>query len=274
MDSALVSLGNQLNGLYYYALAGALGLAFFAEGVRPALSEPSERSRWLHIARNIGLWLLGFLLVDLLVFRVLLDNRSLIALPTWGVATLPAWLGVIVSVLILDFVAYASHRISHVTRPLWLLHLVHHSDKRLDGSTALRAHPGEVLFGSALNAAILALCGIPIWMFAFRATPQIPIAIWHHTNWRLPPRLETALEWVFVTPAMHRLHHSPLEHETNSNYAQTFSFWDRLFGTYRNPRAAEATKDVFGLDRLADPKWHSVTAMLKMPITTRRFDRF
>jgi sterol desaturase/sphingolipid hydroxylase (fatty acid hydroxylase superfamily) len=274
MDSALISFGTQLNGLYYYVLAAALGVTFFLEGLRPAMSEPNERARWLHVARNVALWALGFLFVDLFVFHVLLENRSQIALPTWGIATLPPWLGVIAAVLILDFVAYASHRISHQFRPLWQLHLIHHSDLRLDGSTALRAHPGEVLFGGALNAAVLALCGIPIWMFAFRATPQIPIAILHHANWRLPPKLEAALEWIFVTPAMHLLHHSPLQHETNSNYGQTFSFWDRWFGTYRDPRSTEASKDSFGLERLRDPRWHSIAAMLKLPLSTRRFDRF
>jgi sterol desaturase/sphingolipid hydroxylase (fatty acid hydroxylase superfamily) len=274
MDTALQQLGDQLNGWHYYILSATLCVVFFLEGMNPAVAESSERARWLHIARNIGLWLLGYLIVEWFIFSLLLGNRDRVALPGWGVATLPAWAAIIVGALVLDFVDYLSHRISHHLRPLWLLHVVHHSDTRLDGSTAVRAHPGEVLFGSVLTSLVLLSFGIPLWVFAFRASLQLPIAILHHTNWRLPARLEAALEWIFVTPAMHRLHHSPHEHETNSNYAQTFSVWDRVFGTYRNPRDAEATRDTFGLDHLRASHWQSLTGLLKTPFAARRFDRF
>ncbi|TAG46455.1 MAG: sterol desaturase family protein [Betaproteobacteria bacterium] len=274
MDAIIQSLGQQLLGAHYYLLAASLGVSFFIEGLSPAIAEPSERARWLHVARNLGLWLIGFVLVETLIFNVMFAELSRAAIEQWGVARLPAWVAVIVGVLVLDFFDYVFHRTSHTLRALWSLHLVHHADLRLDGSTSLRAHPLELLLGAMFVSLVLFLFGIPIWVFAFRAVIQLPTGIWHHTNWRMPAKLEERLETIMVTPAMHRLHHSPVEVETNSNFSQTFSIWDRMFGTYRDPRAATATKDDFGLERLRDPRWHSVAAMLKLPLSTRRFDRF
>jgi sterol desaturase/sphingolipid hydroxylase (fatty acid hydroxylase superfamily) len=274
MNDALQHWGDQLGNWHFHILALSLGAAFFIEGVRPAVPETSERARWMHVGRNIGLWLLGYGFVDVLIFSQWLGAREGLELAGWGFAQLPAWAALTLGVLLLDCLDYWLHRVSHHVRPLWLLHSVHHSDPQVDATTALRAHPGEVLTGRLLTWGILAALGMPLWVYAFRAALQLPIAILHHANWHLPARLERVLEWFIVTPSMHRLHHSPLEHETNSNYAQTFSVWDRLFGTYRNPRAAEATRDSFGLERLRESSWQSIAGLLKTPFAARRFDRF
>lgn len=169
-------------------------------------------------------------------------------LTTSGVATPSAGpvsaVQVVAGVLGLDLAAYWIHRVSHRSRFLWCFHAVHHSDPELDASTTLRHHPVEaVIVGLASGLAAMSV-GIPAAVIAATATLTFVVQAWAHANLSVLERASTWLGYVIVTPPIHRLHHSPEPAETDSNYGLLFSFWDRIFATYRS-RADDEMK--FGL---------------------------
>jgi sterol desaturase/sphingolipid hydroxylase (fatty acid hydroxylase superfamily) len=129
-------------------------------------------------------------------------------------------------------VVYILHRAEHKYRPLWAFHRIHHCDERMDASTAFRHHPAEDVI-TVLTIAPLAFLLTPslsvllAWFLV-----GVLIDLFNHSRLRLPDPLSTALEWIVITPRLHRVHHSPLANQTDSNFGGTFTFWDRIFGTY------------------------------------------
>ena len=146
---------------------------------------------------------------------------------------LPPWAEGIISFILLDYSIYGWHIILHRMPLMWRFHIVHHSDLDMDVTTAFRFHFGE-MFGSVVyRSAVILLIGVSpllvlIYEIVFEAETQF-----HHSNTRLPIRFERALNKLIVTPRMHGIHHSVIKHETDSNYATIFSFWDRLHNTIR-----------------------------------------
>lgn len=136
------------------------------------------------------------------------------------------------SVLVLDGVSYGWHRANHVIPLLWRFHQVHHSDATFTATTALRFHPGEVLLSLPLRLAVVALVGVPVAAIALFELVFAIANFVEHANIRLPAGFERGMARVFVTPALHRLHHSREQKLLDSNYGTIFSFWDRLFGTF------------------------------------------
>jgi sterol desaturase/sphingolipid hydroxylase (fatty acid hydroxylase superfamily) len=155
---------------------------------------------------------------------------------------------------------------------LWLIHTVHHSDPHVDATTSLRHHPLDVLVTLAWQVGLMWLVGLPMWVLMLRGVVGVPIGLYQHANLRGPAALDRVLGAVIVTPAQHRLHHSPRVDETNANYGQMFSCWDRLFGTYRAPRY-DVVAD-YGLARLAAPEWQGVRGMLATPFRARGIQTF
>jgi sterol desaturase/sphingolipid hydroxylase (fatty acid hydroxylase superfamily) len=145
----------------------------------------------------------------------------------------PSWVAALASFLILDFAIWAQHMAMHHVPFLWRMHRVHHYDTIMDISTALRFHPFEILASLAFKISIILILGAPaLAVVAFEIVLSAG-ALFTHANIAMPGRLETRLRLVFVTPALHLIHHSPDPIETNSNFGFSFSFWDRIFGTYR-----------------------------------------
>jgi sterol desaturase/sphingolipid hydroxylase (fatty acid hydroxylase superfamily) len=133
--------------------------------------------------------------------------------------------------VLLDFTFYFWHYANHRVPLLWRFHVVHHIDPDLDVSTAFRFHFGEVALSAAFRVVQIALIGAPplavmIYEFLFQAN-----TLFHHSNVRLPIRVERALNWILVTPRMHGIHHSMVRQENTSNFSVVFSIWDRLRGT-------------------------------------------
>jgi sterol desaturase/sphingolipid hydroxylase (fatty acid hydroxylase superfamily) len=154
----------------------------------------------------------------------------------FNIVALPSWTAVLFSFLMMDFAIWAQHLAMHHVPFLWRLHRVHHSDTTMDVSTALRFHPFEILASLAFKIIIILLLGAPaIAVIAFEIVLSAG-ALFTHANVAVPSRLEALLRLVFVTPALHLIHHSPDPKETNSNFGFSFSFWDRIFGTYRRLR--------------------------------------
>ena len=144
---------------------------------------------------------------------------------------MPAPAAFVAGFLLLDLSFYYWHRLNHRWAPLWRFHNVHHVDPDLDVSTALRFHFGEVLLSAAFRAAQVLLIGPAVSAYLAYELVFQANTLFHHSNVRLPLRVERALSWVLVSPRMHGIHHSDVRAETDSNYSVVFPWWDRLHAT-------------------------------------------
>lgn len=146
---------------------------------------------------------------------------------------LPGWLQALMAFLLLDYILYLWHVVSHKIPFLWRLHNVHHTDLDLGVSTALRFHFAEMLLSAVFRAGGVALIGArPEVVLVYEVAFEASVAF-HHSNSRLPYKLERILSWIIVTPRMHGIHHSVVRRETDSNYSNMFNIWDRLHRTIR-----------------------------------------
>lgn len=158
----------------------------------------------------------------------------------------PEWLRWPLALLMLDAWTYAWHRLNHVVPFFWRFHKLHHSDRAMDVTTASRFHTVEILFSSILRVSLLLLIGCRIEELALYELLLFTVVQFHHANIGLPEWLDRALRVVIVTPLMHKVHHSVVIKECNSNYSSLFSWWDRVFRSFtlsRNPKAIR-----FGVD--------------------------
>lgn len=173
-----------------------------------------------------------------LMFPVAAVGAAIIASENgWGllnIITLPAWLSVIVSVLILDGAIYFQHRLFHAVPWFWRLHRMHHADLEFDVTTGLRFHPIEILLSMAIKLIVVLMLGAPALAVVIFEVLLNAMAMFNHSNARLPLWLDRRLRLFVVTPDMHRVHHSIIVRETNSNFGFNLPWWDRLFGTYQD----------------------------------------
>jgi len=151
----------------------------------------------------------------------------------------------IISFVLLDLFEYVYHVVMHKIRPLWLFHLVHHSDQNLDVSSTLREHPGETLIRLLFTLFWVFLTGVPFWMLMARQFIQIISNVIAHANIWLPEKIDRVLSYLLVTPNMHQVHHHYKQPFTDSNYGDVLSIWDRIFGTYMKMPSKDI---VFGVD--------------------------
>jgi sterol desaturase/sphingolipid hydroxylase (fatty acid hydroxylase superfamily) len=178
--------------------------------------------------------------------------------------SLPLWLHAILAILMMDFIgAYLIHLVQHKIAWMWHFHKIHHTDKEVDTTTALRHHPVESVFRVvALFAAIVSM-GVPIWMVMLYQSLSAFMSQFNHANIHLPHWLDKALSWIIVSPDMHKVHHSRYQPETDSNYANIFSIWDRLFGTFVTVK--DTTSLRYGLDEYQDARYNQIGPLLKVP---------
>ncbi|MGE0233499.1 MAG: sterol desaturase family protein [Flavobacteriaceae bacterium] len=191
----------------------------------------------------------------------------------WGLFNLiaiPGWLAGIASFVILDLAVYAQHVASHKVPVFWRLHRVHHADRDFDVTTALRFHPIEILLSMLWKGAVIFLVGAPpLAVFIFEAVLN-GAAVFNHANARLPLGLDRILRLLIVTPDMHRVHHSAIRGETDSNYGFNLSFWDRIFSTYVPQPSAGHEGMRIGLDDYADDKPTYLVWSLLLPFRSGR----
>lgn len=159
----------------------------------------------------------------------------------WGILPrlpLPGWATLACAVVALDLAIYVQHVAFHAVPWLWRLHRVHHADEHLDVSTGVRFHPAEALLSLAWKAlVIVALGASPEAVFLFELILNTS-SLFNHGNVNLPRRVERWVRWLVVTPAMHRIHHSRLRIDADSNFGFNFTWWDRVFGTHRDEAVA------------------------------------
>jgi sterol desaturase/sphingolipid hydroxylase (fatty acid hydroxylase superfamily) len=245
-----------------------LGLIGFlvAESVVPARRTPS-RVRIRSGLRNLTMYAIGTVATSVVIGTFYYVGAAFLATNRVGLfyaVPLPLWLVVVLGFLALDFTDYLFHRVSHERKWLWVMHAVHHSDPRLDVTTHFRAHPLHLIVGVAWRIVVIAAVGIPFWIVLLRDVSATLLVQWQHANVRVSPWLDRRLRAVFVTPLMHRVHHSPLPDETDSNFGGVLSLWDRLLGTYRAER--QQSYGSYGLRQLVSARHQTVLGMLLTPL--------
>ncbi|OGT55852.1 MAG: hypothetical protein A3E01_14805 [Gammaproteobacteria bacterium RIFCSPHIGHO2_12_FULL_63_22] len=177
----------------------------------------------------------------------------------------PAWLEVVAAVVLLDLAIYWQHRAFHAIPILWRAHRVHHSDIGFDVSLGLRFHPLEILPSLGFKLALVAALSVaPLAILIYEAM-LLGFSLMTHANVALPTAVDAALRRVFVTPDWHRIHHSVHADETNSNYGNILSVWDRLFRSGREqPRDGHARMRI-GLHEFRNSQSQSLTGLLRQP---------
>ena len=174
----------------------------------------------------------------------------------WGLmnlVALPTSIKIILAIILLDGAIYAQHVATHKIPLLWRLHKVHHADRDIDVTTGARFHPIEILISMLYKIVVVIALGAPaVAVFIFEVILNAS-AMFNHANWKMPQPLDKVLRLLIVTPDMHRVHHSVIHGETDSNYGFFLSVWDRLFGTYIPQPKAGHDEMVIGLDTLQSP---------------------
>src|SRR5262245_18906406 len=222
-------------------------------------------SRW---PSNIAIVVLDAVLVRL-VFQTTAVGLALVAEGRgWGLfhaLDLPAWASVPLTVAALDFAIYLQHVLFHAVPTLWRLHRMHHADLDIDVTTGARFHPIEILLSMGIKLGVVAALGIPaVAVLAFEVLLNAT-SMFNHSNVRMPVWIDQVLRWIVVTPDMHRVHHSIVAGETNSNFGFTLPWWDRLFGTYRDQPAASHETMTIGIEQFRDPAEQRLDHMLTQP---------
>jgi sterol desaturase/sphingolipid hydroxylase (fatty acid hydroxylase superfamily) len=211
-----------------------LALALILEQWRPAALPPLHLAgygaawfaRW---GRNFGFFALGAALSSLLVLPVTIWAASL---QLWTrPEAVPPYLWPLIDLVLLDLWIYWWHRANHEIRFLWRFHQVHHRDRHLDASTALRFHFGELFLSALVRAIVIIALAVPLQSVLVFEALVLVATIFHHANWRVPAGLERALAHVIITPSRHWVHHHRVQRDTDSTYGTIFSFWDKIFRT-------------------------------------------
>ena len=191
----------------------------------------------------------------------------------WGAFNLlgwPFWLEILVSIVLLDLAIYGQHVVFHKVPVLWRLHQVHHADVDFDVSTALRFHPIEIALSMLIKIAVVLALGIPAIAVVLFEIILNGCAMFNHANINLPGWLDRALRRVLVTPDMHRVHHSVIPRETDSNFGFNLSVWDRLFRTYRPQPEAGHDGMIIGLSEYQSEAPTRFTWSLLLPFRRKR----
>ena len=180
----------------------------------------------------------------------------------------PGWLAAVLGFLLMDWAYYWWHWATHQVPLLWRFHHVHHTDLDMDVSTSVRFHFGEIILSVPFRVAVVLLLGVPFLALLIYEIGFGCATLFHHSNWRLPLRLERTLNMVFVTPRMHGIHHSIVRRETDSNWGTVFSWWDKLHGTLR--RGIPQNEITIGLPAYRSEKELTLPKLMVLPFKKPR----
>lgn len=186
----------------------------------------------------------------------------------WGLLNrfdLPDWAAILLSVMALDLFIYLQHVMFHAVPVLWRVHRMHHADLDLDVTSGSRFHPIEILLSLGFKCMLVVALGVPAVAVLIFEVLLNATSLFNHSNVRIRGRLDRILRWVVVTPDMHRVHHSILPRETNSNFGFNIPWWDRLFGTYRDQPAAGHQHMTIGIEQFRAVRELWLDRMLLQP---------
>jgi sterol desaturase/sphingolipid hydroxylase (fatty acid hydroxylase superfamily) len=224
-----------------------------------------KAQRWF---RNLGIVALNTAVLRLLFPAAAVGMAWIAEERGWGLlnnVALPYGLSIAASVAALDLLVYLQHVMFHAVPVLWRLHMVHHADLDFDLTTGNRFHPLEIVLSMLLKTAAVAALGPPVVAVLIFEILLNATAMFNHANVRVPLAVDGVLRWFVVTPDMHRVHHSILTSETNSNFGFNLPWWDRLLGTYRDqPREGHEDMTI-GLRQFRDPDRLGLARMLALP---------
>jgi sterol desaturase/sphingolipid hydroxylase (fatty acid hydroxylase superfamily) len=230
---------------------------------------PQRIGRLRRWPANLGIVALDSVLVRLLMPTAAVGVALFAETHHWGllhVLQAPAWLALIGSMLLLDLAIYLQHVLFHAVPGLWRLHRMHHTDLEFDVTTGARFHPLEILLSLAIKLGVIAALGAPALAVLIFEVVLNATSMFNHGNVGLPQRLDDMLRWLVVTPDMHRVHHSWIPHETNSNFGFNLPWWDRLFGTYlAQPQDGQLGMTI-GINQFRDPRELRLDRMLWQPL--------
>jgi sterol desaturase/sphingolipid hydroxylase (fatty acid hydroxylase superfamily) len=255
---------NELANMQIIAAAIVMASLWTLEAIFPFL--PNRPGRFGRNARNIAIGMINSVILALLYAPVV------VGLTAWTRAnefallnlfSLSVWTSAILAFLLQDAWMYLWHRLNHRIPFLWRFHKVHHSDPFMNASTAVRFHTGEILISAILRLGVIALTGLSLWQVLLYDLVMIPVIFFHHSDLRFPEKADKIYRALFASPAMHRIHHSPVRVETDSNYGTIFSFWDRLGRSFRLRASNGEVK--YGLDELTGTATERLSAIALMP---------
>ena len=224
-------------------------------------------NKWKHAIPNLFFTLTTIIINFLLAF-LLLNISDIVTSNKFGLLNwlpiIPIWINVFLGILFLDLIgAYLPHWLEHKIKPLWMIHLVHHSDHHVDTTTANRHHPLESLIRFTFTLIGVLITGANIGIVMLYQSISLISTQFNHANIKLPKRVDLFLSYFFVSPDMHKTHHHYRLPFTDSNFGNIFSIWDRLFGTYK---AFNREKLVYGVDVFFDENANGkIETLLKQP---------
>ncbi len=227
----------------------------------------AKASRWFN---NLGIIILDSITLLVILPTTAIEIAATAAQRGWGLChylPIPLWTTILLSVLILDLVVYLQHLMFHAVPLLWQLHMVHHADLDIDVTTGLRFHPIEIIISMIIKMTVVAALGPPVLAVLIFEITLNATAMFNHGNIRIPEGLDHLLRLLVVTPDMHRVHHSIIIRETNSNFGFNFPWWDRLFGTYRDQPILGHLEMTIGLTQFRQAKKLNLCRLLLLPFT-------
>lgn len=214
-------------------------------------------SKWRRWVSNLGIVIINTAIIRILFPAALVGMALFVQSKNWGllpIMHLPYWLTVAIAVVILDLTIYLQHVMFHAIPTLWRVHRMHHLDLDFDVTTGIRFHPIEIVLSIVIKFGAVIILGAPALAIIIFQILLNGTSMFNHGNIRMPLWLDRIIRMVIVTPDMHRVHHSIIVNETNSNFGFNFSFWDRLFGTYRAQPDEGHQKMTIGITTFRDTK--------------------
>ncbi|MCX7550570.1 sterol desaturase family protein [Xanthomarina sp. F2636L] len=248
-------------------LAGGITLFWIMEGALPLFK--FSYKKWKHAWPNFFFTtttiIINFGLAFLLLFSADWVEANNFGIINW-LPEMPLWLYAGLGVLLLDFFgAYLAHYVEHKVKPLWMIHIVHHTDHYVDTTTGNRHHPLESVIRFAFTLLGVFIVGTPIAVVFMYQSLSVVFTQLTHANIKMPKKLDKLMSYFFVSPDMHKIHHHYVLPYTDSNYGNIFSIWDRIFGTYME---FDREKLVYGVDVFPDEiKNGQIKELLKQPFT-------
>lgn len=244
---------------------GCLAILLGLERLVPCREIPADP--WRRWRANISLSLLNVVLIGLLPVSLIAAGfwaeRHDVGLLNW--LEMPHWMVLAATLLLRGFVSFFTHYLNHRVPVLWRLHRVHHLDNDLDVSSTVRFHPLEMVASTLVGIPVVVLLGLAPWVLLLYEVLDAAVTLFSHSNIRLPAWLNRPLRYVIVTPDLHRVHHSVLQPETDSNFSAVFPVWDLVFGTFRAAPSAPPASMALGLSATPSPACNDLGYLLRSP---------
>ena len=246
-------------------LVGGLTIFWLLEGAMPLFK--FKYQKWQHAIPNL-FFTLTTIIINFVLGFLLLQSADWVVANNFGLLNwlpeMPLWIYIVLGVFFMDFFgAYLPHYIEHKVKPLWMVHLVHHSDHNVHTTTAKRHHPLESVIRFTFTLLGVFIIGAPIGIVMLYQSMSLVATQFTHANIKLSKKVDKTLSYVLVSPDMHKVHHHYMLPYTDSNYGNIFSIWDRLLGTYME---LDREKIIYGVDVFPDEKKNSnIKELLKQP---------